>query len=72
MMDRHLPIADHSTVRVLGDCVVEGHRLVKNALGVVVFVYGTGDAYAVELEDLAGETVVVTLHATDVEEAVQQ
>lgn len=59
-------LTEHAMVRVVHDCQVDGYRLGRDALGVVVCVYAFGEAYAVELENVAGQTVVVTLQAGDV------
>jgi len=61
-------IAEHAMVRVLRECEVEGHRLAKDSIGAVVAVYNGGEAYAIELEDAAGATAVVTLRYADVAE----
>lgn len=65
-------IAEHAMVRVLRDCRVEGHRLAKDSVGAVVAVYNRGEAYAVELEDAAGATTVVTLSHADLAEVSVQ
>ncbi len=59
-------------VRVLRDCEVEGHRLAKDSVGAVVAIYNRGDAYAVELEDADGATMVVTLRPADLKEIANQ
>ncbi len=61
-------IAEHAMVRVLRDCTGEGHCLAKDSVGTVVAIYNRGEAYAVELEDAAGATAVVTLSHADLAE----
>lgn len=65
-------IAEHAMVRVLRDCEVEGHRLARDSVGAVVAVYNRGEAYAVELEDTAGGTTVVTIGHADLAEVSVQ
>ena len=59
-------------VRLVRDCVFDGHKLRKDTLGAIVAVYANGEAYAVELEDAAGKTTVVTLRSQDVIAAMVQ
>ena len=70
----HCPfkLAEHAMVRGVRDCVIEGHELSKDTLGAIVAVHANGEAYAVELEDAAGKTTVVTLRSQDVIAATVQ
>jgi len=55
--------AEHAMVRLTREWEAEGCRVAASAEGAVVFIYGDGAAYAVEIEDVTGKTVVVTLPA---------
>ena len=57
--------AEHAMVRVMRDCKVEGHRLARDSVDAVVAIYNRGEVYAVELQDTAGATAVVTLRPAD-------
>lgn len=56
-------------VRVVRDVETEGYRVRQGTIGTVVAVYGGGEAYAVEFENLDDGMGVVTLYAADLAEA---
>ncbi len=60
---------EFSLVRVTRDVEIEGYLIRAGEKGTVVFVYGGGEAYAVEFRDLGDGMDVVTLDASDLERA---
>lgn len=58
---------EHQRVRVRMDRDVEGSHVKRDMVGTVVSVYGGGEAYAVEFENLQGGMAVVTLNAADLD-----
>lgn len=60
-------LGEHDVVRVTEDVDSDGYSVKDGMTGTIVSVYNAGEAYAVEIPDLAGGPAVVTLRPGQME-----